>query len=260
VTDKPSEATKYHTRLLKAALAVEESRAYWAARRTKPVPTPDAAFSEYWFGAKSLPWLRRLLADMRERYEAYPSAIRVLSAWEHMSAAMRTTICHWHLQLADPLYRKFTGHFLPDREHGGFSSITRSVVARWIEEVCPDRWQTTTRNQFGRKLLYSAADSGLLKADGNDWAFATPRIDDASLTYFMYLLREIDFKGTLTNNPYLRSVEVDAATLAGRLQASPDVKLYRQSDLIDFTWKHDSLIDWAMSCGIAIESVKGEVA
>ena len=196
---------------------------------------------------------------MRERYEAYPSALRVLSAWEDMPSATRPVICHWHLQLADPLYRKFTGEFLPDRDQGGFATLSRSVVARWIQDTCSDRWQTTTRNQFARKLLYSAADAGLLKTVGKEWSRATPRIDGVALTYLLYLLRETDFEGTLTNNAYLRSLGIDASLLATKLQASSAVQIHRQSDLVEFTWQYESLNDWAESIGVPVESRREEL-
>lgn len=163
MTDRPSESTEYHTRLMKAALAVDDCRAYWQGRRTKLQPTPEIAFQEYWFGARSLPWLQRLLGDMRARFEAYPESLAVLSAWTSMSVSVRLSICHWHLQLADPLYRNFTGQFLPERVANGFESVRKSIVAEWIEKCCPDRWQLVTRNQFARKLLYAAADAGFGK-------------------------------------------------------------------------------------------------
>ena len=149
------EASTFHTRLTKAGLAVEECRAYWERRRTQPAPNAQTAFSEYWFGAKSLLWLQRLMADMRERFEAFPESLQVLASWNRMPASVRTTICHWHLQLADPLYRAFTGLYLPRRHRDGFESTSGEIVSQAIEEVCPDRWQVATRKQFARKLLYA---------------------------------------------------------------------------------------------------------
>ena len=61
---------------------------------------PETAFSEYWFGARSLPRVRMLLVTLRERFVAWPQALRVLAGWQNMSPFARRLICHWHLQLA----------------------------------------------------------------------------------------------------------------------------------------------------------------
>ena len=116
--DRPSEATEIHTRILRLALGVEESRSYWenvnpavpAARRAL------TAFEERWFGAKSLERVRFLLANFVDRYDPFPEALAVLQRWRSMYAATRQIVCHWLLQLSDPLYRRFTGRFFAAQE------------------------------------------------------------------------------------------------------------------------------------------------
>ncbi len=59
VSDQQSEITAAHTRLLKCALCIDESRAYWA-EADRAVVEPDrartaVAFEQSWFGAKSMP-------------------------------------------------------------------------------------------------------------------------------------------------------------------------------------------------------------
>jgi hypothetical protein len=49
---------------------------------------------------------------LRARFDAFPNALHVLQRWPHMSPDTRRVVCHWHLQLSDPLYRDFTGTFL----------------------------------------------------------------------------------------------------------------------------------------------------
>jgi hypothetical protein len=67
VTDRPSEATRIHTRLLKCTLEVEDSRAYWShAVRANGSMTARRAFDEFWFGAKSLGRIEVLMANLRE--------------------------------------------------------------------------------------------------------------------------------------------------------------------------------------------------
>ena len=259
MNDQPREASTFHTRLTKAGLAVEECRAYWERRRTQSAPNAHTAYNEYWFGAKSLLWLQRLMADMRERFEAFPESLQVLASWNRMPSSVRNTICHWHLQLADPLYRAFTGLYLPRRHRDGFESTSGEIVSQWIEEVCPDRWQVATRKQFARKLLYAATDAGLLKAGNAEWQFRTPAVDEVALHYLMYVLRGITFEGTLTANPYVKSVGLDEVDLARRLHAAAPVSIHRQGDLIDFTWRFDSLTDWAAN-SVASSHREGEVA
>lgn len=259
MSDLAQEATAFHTRLTKAGLAAEECRAYWERRRTQPAPNAQTAFSEYWFGAKSLLWLQRLLADMRARFEAFPESLQVLASWNQMPSSVRTTICHWHLQLADPLYRAFTGSYLPQRCRDGHESTSKEVVFRWIESVCPDRWQSATRKQFARKLLYAATDAGLLKSTRAEWIFRNPLVEDAALHYLMYTLRGITFEGTLLDNPYVRSVGLEERDVARYLRATAPVVIHRQGDLIDFTWRYDSLTQWAAN-SVALRHREGEVA
>lgn len=78
--DRPAEETRVHTRIMRLALAVEESRAYWANLDPSVPPGPRAiqAFEQRWFGAKSLHRVRTLLANFGARYDAFPKALEVL--------------------------------------------------------------------------------------------------------------------------------------------------------------------------------------
>jgi hypothetical protein len=107
VTTTPAECTEIHTRLLKCALEVEDARAYWARAGTGAPVTAKTAFADYWFGARSLARIEVLLANLRARFDAYPEALVVLHAWRDMTPDTRVLVCHWHLQLSDPLYRAF---------------------------------------------------------------------------------------------------------------------------------------------------------
>src|SRR6185503_18538739 len=90
------------------------------------------AFEKRWFGGKSLERIRDLLADFMARYDAFPQALTVLRRWRSMDLATRQVICHWHLQLADPLYRRFTGTYLVERRAGARPEVTRDLVAGWV--------------------------------------------------------------------------------------------------------------------------------
>ena len=87
----PCETREIHSRLMKCALAVEESRAYWQYGQPEDNrPVAQVAFEEYWFGAKSLPWVRVIISNMRARFDAFPEAFGVLRRWREMAPETRT--------------------------------------------------------------------------------------------------------------------------------------------------------------------------
>lgn len=238
------EEVQAHSRLLKCALQVEETRAYWERRQGQP-PKPVEAFEGYWFGAKSLARVEVLLTNLRHRYEAFPPSLQVLGTWRGMSAQTRRLICHWHLQLADPLYRRFTGTYLVERREGARQEVSRDLVVEWVEAHGPAEWTRGTKIQFASKLLSSAYSAGLVGSNRDPRPLSLPRVEEEALEYLLYLLREVAFAGTLLDNPYLRSVDIDATDLERRLSTSPAVRLERQAGLIDFRWSYPDLPAWA---------------
>lgn len=245
MTTGPSEVTAVHTRLLKCALEVEDARAYWShAGDAKPV-TAQRAFDEYWFGARSLSRIEVLLTNMRARFDAFPGAFLALSRWCRMAPDTRRLVCHWHLQLADPLYRLFTGCFLRERREREPREITRSVVVSWVGAQDRGRWTMATRIQFASKLLSAAFSAGLIASNRDPRPLAIPRVPDDALEYLMYVLREVSFEGTLLDNHYVASVGLVGADLEARLASLPGMCFRRQGDLIDFGWRHASLAAWA---------------
>ncbi len=241
----PNEETAIHTRLLKCALEVEDSRAYWSHRSGAPAPTAKTAFDEYWFGARSMSRIEVLLSNLRVRFDTYPQALEVLHQWQQMRPPTRTAICHWHLQLADPLYRAFTGDYLVVRRDGGRPEITRDLVTTWVQDQGPGRWTMATRIQFASKLLSASYAAGLVASKRDPRPLTVPRIPDDALEYLLHLLREVTFEGTLMHNPYLRSVGLDGGVLTDRLASLPNLSFGRQGDLVDFGWRYDSLRAWA---------------
>ncbi len=231
---------------MKCALEVEHSRAYW--EQVSPLdgqPAADEAFGQYWFGARSLERVKRLLTDFRERYDAFPLALHVLHLWKDMEPPTRRMICHWHLQLADPLYREFTGPYLHERRALGLPQLTRDLVVQWIDRFVPGRWTLATRVQFARKLLHSATSAGLLRGTRDPRSLQLPRIEDDAFTYMLYLLRDMTYRGTLLNNPYFVSVGLTEDDLQRPLRKLPALQFQRQGDLVDFGWRYQNLADWA---------------
>ena len=73
------------------------------------------AFEQRWFGNKSLSGVRTILRNFSDRFDAYPIALKVLQQWCPSELTTRQNICHWHLQLSDPIYRQFSGVYLEQR-------------------------------------------------------------------------------------------------------------------------------------------------
>lgn len=245
-TVRPAEATEVHTRLLRCALAIDECRAYWEYDGTEGgSPTADGAFEGFLFGARSMPRVRVLLANMRVRFDAYPAALTALRSWPDIRPQTRAIICHWHLQLADPLYRRFTGDYLVARRSSLDPTVRISALTAWVAETSPERWTTSTRKQFASKLLSSALAAGLVVGRRDPRELAFPRVPDEALGYLLYLLRDVSFRGTLVDNPYLRSVGLAGSDLDRRLGTLAGVQFRRAGDVVDFGWRYPSLADWA---------------
>ena len=243
---RPAEVTAVHTRLLKCALIVEESRAYWQHVDPEAADHPAGrAFEDYWFGAKSLDRTKVLIANLRARFDAFPPGLSVLRTWPDMDPETRTAICHWHLQLADPLYRAFTGTYLPERRAAARPEVRQDQVVAWVSQQGPGRWTMSTRIQFASKLLSCAYTAGLVTGRRDPRPLGFPRVPDAALAYLLHLLREVDYEGTLTDNPYLRSVGLEGGILEDRLRGLPGLQYRRLADLVDFGWSFPDLATWA---------------
>jgi hypothetical protein len=243
--DAPREVTEAHTRLSRCALEINDARAYWAHADGNSVVTAQQAFEDYWFGARSMTRVKVLLINMRARFSAFPSALAALHRWPDMSPETRRSICHWHLQLTDPLYRKFTGAYLAERRTRARSEVTRDLVVGWVGKHGPNRWAMPMRIQFASKLLSAAYSAGLVTSNRDPRPVGTPWVPNDALDYLMYLLRETRFKGSLLDNPYLRSVGLDGAILEERLRGLVGLDFHRQGDLVDFGWRHQDLAAWS---------------
>ena len=255
------EATEVHTGILRLALGVEESRAYWSnltrgdlsraqTRRGAAGGTAEAerslrAFEQRWFGAKSLPRVRTLLSYLAARYDAFPEALAVLHRWREMEPAARQVICHWHTQLSDPLYRRFTGEFLLDRRTLHQPKVDRPAVAKWVRQTYPDRWSEATILQFASKLLSAASEAGLVSAKRDPRSLHFPKVPDSAIAYLLYLLRGLRFEGTLTENAYVTSVGLGDGFLDQRLRTIAPIRLRRMGRLVEIDWQYTSLSAWA---------------
>jgi hypothetical protein len=244
---KPTEATELSARLTKCGIEIDECRAWWVHADKTSSATPKQIFDEYWFGAKSLARIKVLDRSLRSRFNVFPAALATLHRWPHMGPETRRLICHWHLQLADPLYRSFAGEYLPSRRLMPASDVTRAMVVDWVGRQTGTAWTIPTRTQFATNALSSACAAGLVIGKRDPRSVTVPPVPNEALGYLLHLLREVEFQGTLLDNPYLGSVGLVGPPLEDRLRSLPGIRFRRQGDLADFGWEHDSLAAWHSS-------------
>lgn len=244
--DSSAEVTTMHTRILRCTLATDDSQAYWR-NVDLGVPMQErarVAFESRWFGLKSEARVDTLIRNMAERFDTFPEALALLHALPSVPAALRPWICHLHTQLSDPLYRRFTGEYLPQRRAQGLHSLDRDTVARWVESLEPGRWSVITCRKFGTNLIATAVEAGLLESRRDPRALSTVPAPELALGYALYLLRTVRFEGPLGDDPYLRSLGAWRDTLPQVLQRVPGVAYQRLGRVEDIEWRYPSLTAW----------------
>ena len=243
----PAEFVQIHTRILRVTLGVEDARSYW--EHVDPsVPSAtrsDRAFEERWFGGKSLERVRFLLSTFGERFDPFPGALEALRRLVGADPVTRQLVCHFHVQLSDPIYRAFTGRFIVKRRGLRSPTVDRDAAVRWLRDEYPERWSAATEVQFASKLLTAASEAGLVTAKTDPRTVLLPKVTDLALAYVLYTLRGIRFEGTLLENPYLASLGLTEMFLEQRLRALPGVTFRRMGDLLDFDWSYPTLAAWA---------------
>lgn len=243
---RDAEAITVHTRILRCMLAAEDCHAYW--RRVDPgAPIQgraDVAFTNRWFGTKSEARVRTLVGDMLERFDSFPESLALLHGIDHVPATLRPWICHLHLQLADPIYRRFTGDLLPERRKLGYTTIDRPTVTRWVEASEPDRWSATTCIKFASNLLATALEAGLIKGRRDPRSLEIRHLPGEAIGYALYLLRDTDMAEPVASGPYLRSLGVTRESLVTESSRIPGVTCARVGDHVDLSFELPSLTEW----------------
>jgi hypothetical protein len=272
------EVSLSHTRLLRTSLCLEESRAYWKNYRvdtfkentleentfkenTLKENTPKeklavVAFEERWFGSKSMARVRSLLVEFHHRFEAYPIALTLLRLWCPSDLTTRQNICHWHMQLTDPLYRAFTGVFLEQRRQQPNPSIDRDIVARWVTQQFTSEWSSATTLRMATGLIGASAAAGLCTENSGTRLLKFPQVTDEALAYWVYFLRHLSFQGSILDNPYFNSVGLNDTFLEKRLRSLPGITFNRMGELYDFGWHYPDLKTW----GIKVLGIEWEDA
>ncbi|MBW4670331.1 MAG: DUF1819 family protein [Cyanomargarita calcarea GSE-NOS-MK-12-04C] len=242
------ENNDFHTRLLRTSLCLEESRAYWEHSRDDIPKNKVAvvAFEERWFGSKSMARVRSLLVELNYRFESYPVALLLLRYWCPSDPVTRQNICHWHMQLTDPLYRNFTGFFLEQRRQQPNANLDRSIVARWLTGQIKNDWSSATTLRMATGLIGACAAAGLCTGNTGMRQLQYPKVSDDALTYWLYFLRHVKFTGSLLDNPYLTSVGLSESFLEQRLRRLSSISFNRMGELYDFGWDYPDLKTWAI--------------
>ena len=243
-----AEVTTVHTRILRCMLAAEDCAAYW--RHVDPTVPPGerarVAFDQRWFGLKSEARVRTIMTDMLERFDAFPEALAVLRAHPRLPPGFRTLVCHVHTQLADPVYRAFTGVFLPHRRFEGRTTVDRVAVASWVEESFPGRWSPPTVTKFASNLLATAFDVGLVR--GRRDPRLLPHLVAARGLRRVRALppsRRVRFEGSLTENPYLHSLGFSTSSLVRHATRLPGVGISELGGAAEIRFGEASLGAWA---------------
>lgn len=242
-----AEVTELHTRLLRLGLAAEESRAYWreADPQQPQAERVERAFSERWFGSRSMTRVRYLVQNLDFRFLGWPQALEALKLWGPEDPATRALICHWHVQWSDPLYREFTGAWLPMRRAHPEPTADVDGIVRWLSAKFDGRWAPATTRRMATGLLSAATEAGLCAPGAGPRAVLRPAVPDEALAYLLHLLRRASFQGTLLENPYLLSVGLDAAALEARLSRGlPGLAYRRRGDVREFDWGAEDLPGW----------------
>jgi hypothetical protein len=241
------ENTLEHTRLLRLGLAEPECREYWS--HAEGVASPDErvrlAFEQRWFGSRAMARVRYLVTSFVDRFDAYPSALETLHGWPAMEPGERRVVCHWHLQLSDPLYRKFTSSHLIERLNHPAPTLDRNATLRWLEGHANGRWAASTTQRMAAGLSGCLNEVGYTSGTASIRPITLPNVSDRTLGYLLYLLKEIHFDGQFGDNPYLRSLGLVGDELHHRLRSAAGVRFQKLANVTELEWHYPDLRSWA---------------
>ncbi|NJL10401.1 MAG: hypothetical protein HC908_10150 [Calothrix sp. SM1_7_51] len=191
--------------------------------------------------------VRSLLVEFSHRFEAYPPAFAVLRLWRPSDLTTRQNICHWHMQLADPLYRAFTGVFLAQRRQQPNPIIDKDIVARWVTGQFATSWSSATTLRMATGLIGASAAAGLCTENSGARNLKFPKVTDEALAYWVLFSAPIlSFSRSILDNPYFNSVGLDDTFLEQRLRRLPGIAFNRMGELYDFGWHYPDLKTWAI--------------
>jgi hypothetical protein len=180
-----------HTGLLRLGLAVPQSVIYWR-RADRPLEVGELrekAILEAWFENLSESRVKYLVNQLEKRF---PFEVRALLGFqERPDENQNRLICHWSLQLTDPLYRSYTCEHLLERWSNPDSSVSLASSIRWVkkEPITAD-WSQATVRRLAAGLLSAATEAGLCSGAGKgERNLKLPVVTPEDIHYLESLLR-----------------------------------------------------------------------
>ena len=152
-----------HTGLLRLGLATAYSVIFWS-RATEDIPAAEIARTaeeQGWFGDISSSRVRYVVRQLQKRFP-YP-ARKLLGFQPRAGSGQDALVCHWHLQLNDPLYRHYTSHYLLGCWSGPTTSVTLDGTEQWVRGRPSAReWKANTQRRMASGLMSAATEAGLI--------------------------------------------------------------------------------------------------
>ena len=202
------EITEPHTGLLRLGLAVPQSVVFWS-RASSEAPAKELvvrALEESWYPELSQARTDYLVKQLERRF---PYPVRQKLGFRSRSdQSANQLICHWHLQLVDPLYRRFTQEFLLSRWSAAEASVNLEQSEAWVRSLETTRdWKSVTVRRLASGLLSAAGEAGLCSGSGRgDRQLRLPQVQPSESDYLTALL---EMAGVPSHLPeYLISVGV----------------------------------------------------
>ena len=194
-----------HTGLLRLGLATDYSVAFWS-RATEDVPAAEMARTaeeQGWFGDMSSSRVTYVVRQLQKRFP-YP-ARKLLGFQPRAGSGQNALICHWHLQLNDPLYRHYTSHYLLGCWSGPTTSVTLDGTEQWVRQRASAReWKANTRRRMASGLMSAATEAGLMSKTGREEReLKLPSVQSSDRDYLKQLIL---LAGVENADPYLASV------------------------------------------------------
>ena len=195
-----------HTGLLRLGLALPQSVIFWerAAEETAVKALQDQAVAQQWFDGLSDTRTRYIIGQLSKRFPF--EARRALAFGEGLEPHQAQLRCHWHLQLTDPIYRRFTSEYLFNCWTSPHASVELEGVITWVSGLpLAKDWKKVTVRRMGSGLLSAATEAGLCQGSGKkEKALRVPRVEPEDRDYLRNLLSQAEASASLSL--YLRSV------------------------------------------------------
>ena len=93
-------------------------------------------------------------------------------------------------------------------------------------------------------MLSATAEAGLIKGRKDPRRLTLSGVPDAAVGYALYLLRTVEYEGTLSDNPYLRSLGIDSALFPLAMARVPGIAFRAIGGVQELDFRYPSLAAW----------------